>query len=589
MDKELLNVLSGRLWKHFIPSIQAGSQVYFCVTRELVRALYFDLLPGDTVSLFFKQISQLISVSGDRCEVKPEVYSIGPNGFSLAILLVAQQVLVVEDMVNDGAVSEDAYFPRLRGRIANSISADYLNPFSSEDFVKIWQTFRTELKSSGARDPSITFYAGIGRNKHRSYPLSQALLSTYDLLRLSQKIPPDVPITKLSEESIYQLIRKARFSIRSRARRLVSVPWLKSRIVEQVRSYFSNPINLNPPVLQDTTSDRIELRAFVTDDIFNPMFDVLGFTSTGEQSTSNQQIENLLRNRLERAFSISLCISKDNGGYWTDCPTNTQVYGGDSLIIIFEEQNRSKVLGLLDQYWPGESGKAERINITVNLSAIMFTPPTNPRLAFAIREGTVIESVQRANIEWAGGLCADRRSNTYVIGYPPTGLLVEGRAVDTNSEIKIGDTPMKLRTFLQSLTEIVEPHAIEFEFQGKKHSISMLSERISETFHQYGFPLAEGTFSPHSEELYSENVFLCGLTYKSQQKVVRPFSRFEVAQILAMDFTTWTPISSEKLPEILAAIGASTTPKAVRRLGANLIVANMSCPDLILKRLDAAA
>ncbi|MBK8204963.1 MAG: hypothetical protein IPK68_22595 [Bdellovibrionales bacterium] len=136
MNKELSKSLSERLWKYFTPIIESGSQLYFCFNREVIRTLFADCFAEDPLEGFFKHVSAFFEVSGERCRIKAEAF-MKNDAFSLVILLVAQQVLVVEDMVNENGITEDAYFPRLRRRISPSLSEISLHPVVLEDFMKV--------------------------------------------------------------------------------------------------------------------------------------------------------------------------------------------------------------------------------------------------------------------------------------------------------------------------------------------------------------------------------------------------------------------------------------------------------------------
>ena len=97
------------------------------------------------------------------------------NKFSCAIVLAAQQILVVEEMTTEKTkkFTHDAYFPRYREKI-NFIRREGLkhnNPIETHDFYKLWSTLRDEILSiSGADTSSVTFKPGNGtKNRTRNF------------------------------------------------------------------------------------------------------------------------------------------------------------------------------------------------------------------------------------------------------------------------------------------------------------------------------------------------------------------------------------------------------------------------------------
>src|SRR4051794_27180082 len=92
MDKA--RTVANRLWSLFLPSIKAGNQIYFCFSRQLIRATLGDQFQGDAVEGFFSLASQFYSVSGSISSIDEAVFKEDDSKRSLAIIIIAQQVLV---------------------------------------------------------------------------------------------------------------------------------------------------------------------------------------------------------------------------------------------------------------------------------------------------------------------------------------------------------------------------------------------------------------------------------------------------------------------------------------------------------------
>ena len=196
MEKEqLLNpeYWSNQLWLYFKPLIVSGEPFYLSVDKRLLNHLlgvsYDDVKHFEcNVRYFHESCSKLFIEKGSKLSVDSKAFlPIAGKPYSSVICLAAQQVIVVEEMLKDRLYSEHSYFPRYR-KILN-FKRGYLNsnPLLSADFLKIWSKLKEEIKSSSP-DAVVTFSKGISRRDvNRNFPLSQALLTTQDLVKLKRK------------------------------------------------------------------------------------------------------------------------------------------------------------------------------------------------------------------------------------------------------------------------------------------------------------------------------------------------------------------------------------------------------------------
>ena len=182
------------LWKPFIEEVKTGNPVYFCFHSEYLNKIFgqYGAAVSDPCQVIMDAANEFLVVENTDVYVEPEALRPIAQGFSAAIILVAQQILAAEEMVKDETgFSENAYFPRLRAMISPDLPEISMNPFSFDDFERIWRRFAKEIMSiEGSTQASVTFQFGVeeGVNKARYFPLSQALLSREDLLLLTHRI-----------------------------------------------------------------------------------------------------------------------------------------------------------------------------------------------------------------------------------------------------------------------------------------------------------------------------------------------------------------------------------------------------------------
>ena len=105
--------LAAALWAVFHDEIASGERVFFCFSQETLRGELAVVGLGAETPLVAvcAAARSCFHVEGDDVSLRPEALVPGATGISLAIVLVCQQVLAVEEMTRDGrAFSENAYF-----------------------------------------------------------------------------------------------------------------------------------------------------------------------------------------------------------------------------------------------------------------------------------------------------------------------------------------------------------------------------------------------------------------------------------------------------------------------------------------------
>ena len=128
------NIISQQFWNAFLSPLGASVPVYFTFHRNLIEDIVTNIFPAisrnEALQLFLKEAREFLDIKENRVRIKNEVYSKSGNNNSKVILLIALQVLAVEEMIRkENDFTEDAYFPKLRNLISDQIPLESLNPF----------------------------------------------------------------------------------------------------------------------------------------------------------------------------------------------------------------------------------------------------------------------------------------------------------------------------------------------------------------------------------------------------------------------------------------------------------------------------
>ena len=238
------------LWSEYIDLIQRGIPVYFTFTSSGVESLLNanEIIFDDAHEYINECARDYLDVIGEHVYLKPSALSPNKSGFSAAILIICQQVLVVEEMVNGDIYSENAYFPHLRKNISNELGMFSQNPFLYQEFESIWKTLSREIYLINQSHSCVTFNFNDvkGMNKARRFPLSQALLTKEDAVRLIDAIGQSV-LMEENEEYVFRNIVANRSLLSNRGKNLTKHPWTRHALVNQLRSLAKNVSEVNTP------------------------------------------------------------------------------------------------------------------------------------------------------------------------------------------------------------------------------------------------------------------------------------------------------------------------------------------------------
>lgn len=574
MDKTRL--IANRLWSIFLPSIRAGNQMYFCFSRQLIRASLEDIFDGDAVEDFFDLASKFYLVRGTSCSLDETIFDTDQNGKSLVILLIAQQVLVVEDMVSEGGITEEAYFPRLRSRISTQLGSGSHIPISSAQFNKVWDTFKSEIIKSGAKESAVTFFKGLGSNVHRSFPMSQALLSSQDLISLFEKFPNDLNLQRTSDESLYNLIFKLRYSISSRARNVLRVNWLRQRLLNQIRNFSSvarteiREIETRLKRLQE-----IEIRVYA-DDIFDDAFELRGVSPKGEYIEDLTTVHNAIQNRLDKAPCIFFGLTAERD-YWTLLSSDRELNPGETLVILTSEKLESKAQSILKGYWSNFKDVIEPVKLSDGFISYLLKIPVSQQKSLTIQDGLLTSKAARGALVWQGGICVDQRSNRFLIGFPPDSLSSNGIIIKNEETLQVADRSTTVRKFLEEIKDLRQEHFFTVKVKGIESKIHFADYKSAYPI-QFGHNFDGRIFSVVPEEVTQTDICLRGYVFNAANFNRKTIKRNDVFKILDTDRIEWVSLTFEEQQTLQNILLECDLPSPVKKIAIQIIKEKMACP-----------
>ncbi len=484
--------------------------MYFAFHKEMLIRL-FELHGfgfGDPSELINSAARNWYDLDGDSVIIRPEAFNATADRFSAVIILVAQQVLVVEEMARDhNGFSEDAYFPRLRRAMNSELPERSNHPFStSEEFEEIWRKFRSEILLAGGTNKSVTFFSGKYANRNKSYPLSQALLTQEDVFKLIRMIGPG-RIFNLNQSQLSMEIQNFKTRLSRRGQKTIGTPFLIDRVFQQIRSFkgYSIPDEHQAFLSQDSRLN-FALRIYKDHIDFGQEEYRLGFfdengTRVLSDAEHRTQFRILLNSRKFMFFAESQL-----GDSWETSQSSRDLSKGQSLIVLATDEGKAAAVSILRRIFP-ELNVDTWIPLQtfgrISLWAIDALP--EPSSVFRIKDGKVQELNERNTapaIHWVGGVCVSEKENRFLVHFLPDKYTIANIPYLMLGPVKVNGRLTTFELFLDSLHSIETEQKFEFELiTGARGylSIALPSRQASV---KRGFPITKnGKIFPIVSEL----------------------------------------------------------------------------------------
>ncbi|MEO7329754.1 MAG: hypothetical protein ABI193_14335 [Minicystis sp.] len=584
------------LWVHYLPSISSGAPFYLAVDGRLIRELYVTKLGGTggpeaELRDFHAACLTLLDTAGTRTVVRRGAFHRIPGAVhSRVICLAVQQVLVVERMLHDVQYSEQSYFPRYREVLGILGHREHSSPMATQAFREVWDVLGRELSAvPGAGAKTVTFVVGKGRDRNRSFPLSQALFTAHDLTVIREE--STAFDDRAADRSLLTALLRVREHLGVRARKLLSAAatdeMIASRLCTQVRSFLTSDVLAS---LRGSRTASMQTGAIVAylerADAFadheEDTFSVYHRSDT-EQS-AGAALEEAIGRRLSAAPVVFLVPDADGFREWSRGEpldrAGTVLAIVESLKVhLFEDR-------VAESY--GASFIAAKSSLPARFALLVCSSGIAPHI-------TVLLGLREhgEGIELEGGLLADARSRVFLAGYPPTGIHHDGRLLGGSEEVIVGGVCRRVQEFLDALRS--QSDSVRFTIQVGQAglSLSVASRRqSSKTQHQLAYALREGELDLVARPVEPNHLNLRGTRFSeaSSQQTAR-LAHSDVAMLL--DRGRRLAVSDAHLSLIMGEIALVEKANPLASLAARQIATTRSIPlkvatSGLLRRLQAA-
>ena len=509
------------LWMYFTPLIRSGNPFYLAVDERLLNFLVGT--PAENilefrhnVEVFHKSCLKLLSFEYGQAIVRQSSYDVIPKQiFSPMICLAVQQVLVVEGMLKDDEHSENAYFPRYRRILEKTAGNIYSNPLLTSDFQRIWEHVKKEIECISGKSDIITFSAGLGRDLNRQLPISQALFTTQDLLKLKDRVSPNVQLEEL--EAIRQFLFRFRNILGARGRKLISMSGHRKieRLCLQLKCFLERPITLD--LIEEGSNSRKvreKIVGFLDKKQFSEDYFSFRLWDGDENYSGGKELFQIIATRLE---SIDFLIFVSDTNKYVEISSDSLSVEGNTILLIAHKSRQGEIWQKVERALP---------NVFSENESLVFSNLEENFVVFAIDNVSYLEAesafgliMQKSVIELVGGIQVDRRSRIYLNQYPPKWVYRNGVAVPNDylitvpviGEISISDFFSKLVEDKRVGNYFVSIDEFEISFSLTESNL------LAEESFEFGFEFEDNTLSPSSSSMEGVALGLSGIRLSTRK------------------------------------------------------------------------
>jgi hypothetical protein len=591
--------LKAALWNVFRAEIGTGEPVFFCFSQETLKVHLSDqLLDGRSpLDLICAAAGACYEVYDNDVLLRRGVLSPVKSGFSMAIVLVCQQVLAVEEMVRDGSrYSENAYFPRLRSLISPRLAQLSQNPFSFLEFESIWRTFSREiLRIPGSRDDTITFefdsYSGI--NKARRFPLSQALLSRADLAEIVARCRLD-RLRRGSATDAWVEIRRERIHLSRRGQRLVNSGFLRDRLIEQVQSYarrVAAPESRRPQSLP-----RNELDLAICLDLTDWAVEAYAAFLIAKDGSRRVDDDSEVRAALAGALgerNYAFCAMNDFGDYWSFDEGVRQVAPGETMVLIGTAAGIERGRAVLDGASPSiplDDSRIRPLGIASNIHICPVGLPLSLVGFVLVRAGRIVADVphaRAASYEWVGGVCLDRRSRKFMREGLPLGVRFGHQEFRIDEVNGVENTPINWDGLRDVIWKLEADASFDLRFgagEVARLSIAVAEAKLDED--AVGFLIdTHGRISPTLERMGESDAGVVGFLEQGTSSPRQVSTRTIAALLRDLRTANGRALTAPEIAVIRVRVQESGIPRNVKATIAKLLQCEPKVGESVLADL----
>jgi len=543
------------LWDFVEQQYQPAQRLFICIDALALASMMAKMLEEESCTVeeaerdFLRACSEYITIRGNRATISNTVFTKMEDGRSMVICYAAQQILAAEKMTNDEQVSADSYYPRYRTLLGFADNNLHQCPISYQQFRRIWCALEKEILTLPNASPRvISFEPGAGlKNRYRNYPLSQALLSLDDLDRATNALSDH---ERLSDTQLLFRLQSKSYLLSARGKSKVFNNPLSKPIVSQVRDHLSQDIR--PPVQKVKkyrSSDLPSLSSLyvvVEDDGWEDYYCI-------RSSSDKYELDVIIDDLVSRDGAV--IFREDEQLLLVGTKQSEPLVSGESILIVARRRFADRLADELANVF-GTDSVMPLLEVQSDLSegfsalycrAVPQFLHGQRFLDFGKRQPVV-----KSELEFIGGLMVNRQNSTFLIGYPPTGLLFGGNELPGSSEVFVNGLARNLDEFLASLKVTTTDSAFRVEFCDKQAKMLMRSSRDFESSGVFGTPLSGGCFDArYRAKLGLSNKRLCFLGFENtslfEELLCQRIAITEIKKHFAIPIGHWVAMNPNNL------------------------------------------
>ena len=506
---------SNLLWTHFIPFAQSKTPFYLSVDERLLNCL-LGVTPdnkklfSDNIDSFHLMCKKLFNIDKCQASLKQSVFEkVSEKNYSCAICLASQQVLVVEKMLRDEKYSENSYFPRYRELLGVTGGNQNSNPLTTKSFTKIWGVLANEIKFFSETDGTVTFSSGKTRKElNRNFPLSQALLTTQDLIKLKKKFV-DNKLEAADPDLVLRFILKNKNILGKRGRQIIlnSSPYKKQNLSDQFKTFLS--LDYDYALLEQSHSSKGKEKVVAFLDQESSLKDKLSFYLWCGEDEYIQDDSLLVKKVTEKIGARDIVLIADKDRY-VELVSDLVNQNSNVIVVLTAFKNFSDWENKLQEHSESRQDNYELIssNLPKKFCSIILSGLTDRDI-----ENIFGSIYTKKKYTLSGGITVDARSKIYLKSYPPNGLLSDNERLPGDCKIKINGCETDIQSFFSHLDRF-ENEAFEIEVNSSKINFMFLKQGIKNEDREYGYSINEGRLSPYSELVEGKMEGLVGVIFR---------------------------------------------------------------------------
>ena len=463
------------LWSEYKEQIGRAIPTFFTFTNDLVEEILFKAdIPfetgKDTINI---EVSKLIDIDGNQVHLRYEALSTRGIGYSAAILFVCQQVLAVEEMVANNVHSENAYFPHLRDSLSKDLEPLSQNPFSYDEFEAIWSTLYREIYRISGTQKCITFSfeRSTGVFKAKRFPLSQALFSLEDLLRLSDKIGFS-EVKRIGEHYLFDRIVINRQILSSRGRKLTTYIWMREALSRQLKNFAQSTEEINRVRVslekRTVSIDELSIKLYKDSiDWFSTEYVIYLFDKGNNLISDVIAVNDYFRAKIfHRSYSI--LVPSREGDSWTLSKEHYYPSIGDELFIILKKENDYGIQNFIFSRLAieGDQCSTEEVKGAKQITAIKMKIGQAFLGDCSIVNGQISlakKSNREHDYRFKGGTLVNLKQDRFSAYSLPTHLCTVDREISLSGRVKINDALYDFDKFREEVKTITRDREYKLE------------------------------------------------------------------------------------------------------------------------------